>query len=111
MKYALHSTIRDGAVDDYRTHHETIPADLVDVFAEAGISDWSIWRSGNRLFHIVESDDLAASLAIVNASDANDRWQAHIGQFVDEFYGADGEVAFAPLETIWTLQDQIGASA
>lgn len=44
MRIALHSEIRDGAVDDYRSHHARIPDDLATTFARIGIHGWTIWR-------------------------------------------------------------------
>lgn len=106
MRIALHSEIADGAIEQYRTEHATIPADLVAVFAEAGISDWSIYRSGRRLFHLVECEDFDRAMDVVRASEADARWQANIGRFVADFYDTDGNVAFAPLESVWTLAEQ-----
>lgn len=111
MRIALHSTILDGAVDDYRAHHARIPADLRDLFAAAGIHEWTIWRSGRRLFHVIECDDFAAAMATVDAAAANARWQADIGRFVGDFYGPDGEVAFAPIDEVWDLSAQRSADA
>lgn len=106
MRIALHSTIRDGAIEDYRTHHARVPDELRALFARAGIRDWIIWRSGDRLFHLVDCDDFAQAMAVVGSDPANERWQADIGRFVDVFHGPDGEVSFAPLEQVWSLAAQ-----
>ena len=106
MKFALHSEIVDGQIDGYRRNHAQIPEDLLALFAEAGIRDWTIWRSGHRLFHLVECDDFAAAMEVVNASQVNDRWQAEIGTFVAGFHDADGGPGFSPLEEIWDLAAQ-----
>jgi L-rhamnose mutarotase len=106
MRIALHSTIRAGAIGDYRDHHARVPDELVALFDRAGIHDWVIWRSGDRLFHLVDCDDFERAMEVVGADPANDRWQADIGRFVDVFHGADGEEAFAPIEQVWSLDSQ-----
>ncbi|WP_029144622.1 L-rhamnose mutarotase [Microbacterium luticocti] len=108
MRVALHSVIAPGAVDDYRTEHARVPDELAALFERAGIHDWTIWRSGDRLFHLVDCDDWDAAMRVVQGDPADERWQAHIGRFVAGFRGPDGEDAYAPLETVWSLAQQVG---
>lgn len=109
MRIALHSEIREGAVDDYRTHHARIPDDLVDAFSRLGIREWTIWRSGHRLFHLVECDDWDAAMQALRDEPADHAWQADIGRFVEVFRDADGAEGTAPLEQIWDLAAQRSA--
>jgi L-rhamnose mutarotase len=109
MRIALHSTVTPGEVDAYREHHARIPGDLDDLFGRAGITEWVIWRSGDRLFHVVECEDFAEAMRIVDGAPANTAWQADIGRFIAGFRGPDGEDAFTPLEEIWSLTDQRAA--
>jgi L-rhamnose mutarotase len=111
MRIALHSVIADGAVHHYRTHHARVPDELTALFSRAGIRDWVIWRSGDRLFHLVDCDDWDAAMAVVGPDPANARWQADIGRFVAGFRDADGEDEFAPLENVWSLAEQRAAAA
>jgi L-rhamnose mutarotase len=104
---ALHSEIREGAVDAYRDAHTTIPDDLAATFARIGITDWSIWRSGRHLFHLVECDDWDAATTALATDPANAAWQATIGRYVETFRGPDGEEAVAALETVWQLREQL----
>lgn len=110
MLYAFHSTIRVGMIDGYRIEHEVIPEDLARLFAEVGIRDWIIWRSGDRLFHLVDCDDFVASLAKVNVSPVNEKWQRQIGPYVEGFLDRDGHPGFAELERTWALSDQNAAA-
>ncbi|QFG69488.1 L-rhamnose mutarotase [Ornithinimicrobium pratense] len=106
MRIALHSEIREGAIDDYRTHHEVIPDELVATFARIGIQDWTIWRSGRRLFHMVECDDWDTVQEALRHDPADARWQANIGRYVELFRGVDGEEGTSPLEQVWDLRAQ-----
>lgn len=106
MRIAFHSEIRDGAVADYESTHATIPDDLVATFARIGIHDWTIWRSGRRLFHVVDCDDWDAAIAALGDDPANARWQADIGRFVAGFLDGEGRAGMAPIGEVWSLDRQ-----
>ncbi|HEU5222796.1 MAG TPA: L-rhamnose mutarotase [Candidatus Lumbricidophila sp.] len=107
MRLALHSTIKPGHIDDYREHHARIPDDLRAEFDRVGIRDWVIWRSGDRLFHLIDCDaDFAAAIGEVAGTPADAAWQANIGRFVDRFFGPDGTESFGALEQVWSLEGQ-----
>ncbi|PZF81137.1 L-rhamnose mutarotase [Jiangella anatolica] len=114
MRVALHSVLRPGTEADYDREHERIPADLAAAFDRVGIHEWTIWRVGDRLFHLVECDDFDAALRALADDPANERWQARIGRFVDRFVGGTGG-APAPLPEVWDLrrqrQDSSGSSS
>ena len=50
-------------------------------------------------------------MTIVGPDPANERWQADIGRFVEEFRGPDGEIGFAPLGEVWSLTGQRSTGA
>jgi L-rhamnose mutarotase len=114
MRVALHSIVREGHEAGYEEAHATIPADLVESFARVGIHDWTIWRSGRDLFHLVDCDDFAAAMDALDTDEANARWQAFIGPYVDHFEttgdGPEGMI----VGQVWSLsrqQDARGSSA
>ncbi|GAB3384470.1 L-rhamnose mutarotase [Humibacter soli] len=111
MKVALHSTLREGATADYRREHARVPDELRALFDRAGIRDWSIFRSGDRLFHVVDCEDFDAAMTVIRGDDADRRWQEKIGVYVDDFYGPNGEAGYLPLEQIWSLDEQRRADA
>ncbi|MDR1513945.1 MAG: L-rhamnose mutarotase, partial [Propionibacteriaceae bacterium] len=90
MKVALHSVLHEGHEADYDRDHARVPDDLAALFARAGITDWSIWRSGRDLFHVVEcAGDFAEAMAVVGPDEANVAWQEFIGVHVERFVPAD----------------------
>lgn len=111
MRVALHSIIRDGAIEEYCERHARVPDDLEDLFGRAGIHDWTIWRSGDRLFHLVDCDDFTKAMQVIRADPADARWQAYIGEFVEGFRGPDGEDSYAPLDEVWNLAAQNAAGS
>jgi L-rhamnose mutarotase len=83
--------------------HQRIPDDVLDAHRRAGITDWSIWRSGRDLFHLVECDDLPAALRQLDQDPANERWQEFIGTYVDHLVSTpDGPT----LPLVWRMRDQ-----
>jgi len=106
MRIALHSVLRDGHEAAYDAAHAAIPDELAASFARLGIHDWTIWRSGRHLFHLVDCDDFAAAMAALEDDPANQRWQSFITRHVDHFEqlgtGVDGQ----ELPLVWELSQQ-----
>jgi L-rhamnose mutarotase len=109
MQVVLHSRLKPGAEASYERDHLTVPDDLMASFARVGIRNWTIWRSGLELFHLVECDDFAAAMAALAGDPANERWQAFIGPHVEGFAstgdGPEGQV----LGQVWQLAEQRGS--
>lgn len=108
MRVALHSTLRPGHEQAYDAEHAAIPADLAGRFAELGIRDWTIWRTGDRLFHLVECDDFDAAMRALEDDPANLAWQARIGTHVAGFARTSDEPAGMALPRVWSLGEQTG---
>ena len=101
MIIALHSVLHVGAEADYDTRHRSIPDDLAATFERIGIHDWSIWRSGLDLFHLVEVDDYRRMRAYLRDHPANVPWQARMAELLeveDDYSGADDG-----LRLVWRL--------
>jgi L-rhamnose mutarotase len=88
-----------------------VPDELRALFDRAGIRDWTIWRSGDRLFHLVECEDFEEAMRVIRADEADQRWQENIGRFIDGFLGPDGAAGYAPLDQVWRLEEQRAAGA
>lgn len=107
MMIALHSILRDGQESAYEREHATVPGDLLAALRRAGIRDWTIWRSGRHLFHLVDADDFARALEILAEDPADQRWQEHMAAFVDHFEpGRDAKTGELPL--VWNMRAQLG---
>ncbi len=95
---ALRSLLRAGFEERYDAAHARIPDDLFEAHRRAGIHDWTIWRSGRELFHLVECDDLETAFRELAGEPANERWQAFIGEYVEHFDPT-------PLCLVWRMRD------
>ncbi len=103
MIVALHSIIREGREHDYDVEHRVVWPELAELLHDCGIDEWRIWRSGRNLFHLVECANFAASLALLDASPLNQRWQDHINTIVDHFeHGPNGMA----ISEVWSLSSQ-----
>lgn len=108
MKLALHSVLREGQEEAYESEHAAVPPDLLDALQRAGIQDWTIWRSGRHLFHVVETDDFDAAMAQLATDAVNARWQEHMKAFVDHFEEHPDGAAGLGLRHVWTMRQQAG---
>lgn len=110
MIVALHSVLHEGAEEEYDRDHQRIPDDLAELFVRIGIRDWSIWRSGRDLFHLVDCDDWSAANVALRDHPANLAWQRHIGRHVAYFAGQDGGPEGQVLPLVYTFAEQLAAT-
>jgi L-rhamnose mutarotase len=105
-RVALHSVLREGMEAGYERAHVRVPGDLLASLRRSGISDWTIWRSGRNLFHLVECDDFPAAMAALADDPANHRWQTFINDYVDHFETTGDRDADMALAKVWRLTEQ-----
>jgi L-rhamnose mutarotase len=108
MERALHTRLADGAAGAYDQLHARVPDDLAAALREAGVRDWSIWRDGLDVFHLVDVEDYAAMRAHLRDHPANVAWQARVTplQSVPDDYSGDDD----GLPWVWSLAAQLGES-
>lgn len=49
MRIALHTRVRGDRIQEYEQAHTAVPAGLTDAIRAAGVTSWTIWRSGTDL--------------------------------------------------------------
>ena len=101
MRVALHTRVKAGAEEAYDAAHREVPPALVDAIRAAGTSEWTIWRSGRDLFHVIECDDYARLLAELAELPVNVSWQARMAELLDVVH--DYGAADAGLPVVWRL--------
>jgi L-rhamnose mutarotase len=103
MRIALHTKLLPGAEDAYDAAHREVPEELVAAIRAAGAGEWTIWRSGLDLFHVLDCDDYQSLLAALARLPVNVSWQARMAtlQAVVHDYSAAG--ADAGLPVVWHL--------
>ncbi|MFF9542564.1 L-rhamnose mutarotase [Streptomyces albidoflavus] len=103
MRVALHTRVRPDRVEEYEAAHREVPPELVTAIREAGVSEWTIWRSGTDLFHLLEVEDYARTLAALERLPVNIAWQARMAELLEVVHDYSGEGADASLPAVWQL--------
>jgi L-rhamnose mutarotase len=100
--------VRPERLAEYRQRHAAVWPEMLRALREAGWHDYSLFlHSDGTLVGYFLTEDLAASLAAMDRTDANRRWQAEMAPF---FAGLDGDrpdQGFEVLEEIFNLDDQL----
>jgi L-rhamnose mutarotase len=103
VRVALHTRAKADRIDDYEAAHREVPEELVAAIKAGGAHEWTIWRSGADLFHLLECDDYAALLASLEQLPVNVVWQARMAELLDVGHDYSAEGSAAGLPVIWEL--------
>ena len=103
MRVALHTRVRADRIGDYEQAHSEVPGELADAIRAAGVTSWTIWRSGTELFHLIECDDYAAMLAALAPLPVNVAWQARMAELLETAHDYSAHGASAALPVVWQL--------
>ena len=76
MRVALHTRLKPGREEEYEAAHREVPRDLVAAIRAAGAREWTIWRDGLDLFHVIDCDNYERLLAALADLPVNVAWQA-----------------------------------
>jgi L-rhamnose mutarotase len=103
MKVALHTRVRADRIEEYEAAHREVPPELLAAIRAAGVRDWTIWRSGVELFHVVDCVDYAAVLAALKDLPVNIAWQARMAGYLDVIHDYSAAGAELTLPVVWQL--------
>ncbi len=103
MRVALHTRVRADRIEEYEAAHRAVPTALTAAIRAAGVSSWTIWRSGTELFHLVDCEDYGRLLAELEQLPVNIAWQARMGELLDMVHDYSTEGASAGLPAVWSL--------
>jgi L-rhamnose mutarotase len=74
--------VRPERMDEYRERHARVWPEMLAALRAAGWSNYSIFGAEEGLLvGYLETDDYAAALAAMAATDVNARWQAEMAGF------------------------------
>jgi L-rhamnose mutarotase len=103
MRVALHTRVRGDRIEEYEQMHMAVPAELTDAIRSAGVTRWTIWRSGTDLFHVIDCADYAVMLSALNANPVNAEWQARMAELLDTPHDYSAAGGDAVLPVVWQL--------
>lgn len=101
QRVAMHTRLQAGKEAEYERVHATIPADLEAALRDAGVRQYSIWRDGQDLFHLIEVDDLEEMNRRLQGRPAQIAWQERIDALLDNPVPAAERPA---LRLVWELE-------
>jgi L-rhamnose mutarotase len=103
MRVALHTRVRADRIGEYEAAHREVPPELLAAIRAAGVRDWTIWRSGVELFHVVDCDDYASVLTALKDLPVNIAWQARMAGYLDVIHDYSAAGAELTLPVVWQL--------
>ena len=103
MRVALRTRVREDRIGEYERAHDAVPPGLTAAIRAAGVTGWTIWRSGGDLFHVIDCADYAAMLAALNADPVNVEWQARMAELLESPHDYSAAGGGAALPVVWQL--------
>jgi L-rhamnose mutarotase len=96
--------VRPDRADEYRARHAEVWPEMLDALRDTGWRNYSIFlRLDGLLVGYLECEDFPASVAAMNATDVNARWQAEMAPFFELEPGVAPDAAMTPLAEIFHL--------
>src|SRR4051812_12389327 len=100
--FVLH--VRPDRLDEYRAGHAAVWPGMLDALRETGWRNYSLFLRGDGLLiGYLETHDLAAALAGMEARDVNARWQSEMAPFFELPDGSRPDTGFVRLDEIFHL--------
>ena len=89
---------------EYRTRHEHVWPEMLAALTATGWTNYSLFlRPDGLLVGYLETEDFAAALAGMAATEVNARWQAGMARFFEGLDGGAADAAMAPLQEVFHL--------
>ena len=98
-----------GLIAEYIRLHEQIWPEITASIRDAGITSMEIWRTGNRLTMVMDTDEKfdAAAKAVADASNPKvAEWEALMWRFQQPLPWADPGQKWVPMDKIFDLSQQ-----
>ena len=111
-RHCLALDLHDDAtlIAEYCRQHERIWPEIAASIRDAGIVDMEIWRVGNRLFMVMETDARfdAAAKAIADANNPKvQEWEALMWRFQQPLPWAKAGEKWMAMDRIFDLRSQL----
>jgi L-rhamnose mutarotase len=109
-RYCFQLQVEPTRLADYKRRHAAVWPEMLDALDRTGWRNYSLFaRPDGLLIGYVESDDLSASQAAMDATDVNARWQAEMQDFFADL-DVPPDQGFLLLEEVFNLGDQLAAT-
>lgn len=99
--------VRPDRLAEYRERHARVWPEMLQALHDAGWHDYSLFlHEDGTLIGYFRTEDLEASLAAMERTDVNRRWQAEMAPFFENLDGRRPDQGFEVLEEIFNLDEQ-----
>ncbi|MCF3129685.1 L-rhamnose mutarotase [Streptomyces olivochromogenes] len=96
--------VRADRLDEYRERHAAVWPELCAELSATGWHNYSLFlREDGLLVGYLETEDFAAALSGMEATDVNARWQAEMAPFFESPDGDRPDRAMKPLTEVFHL--------
>ena len=104
--------VRPDRLEEYRRRHAAVWPEMLKALHDAGWHDYSLFLSDDGLLvGYFLTENLDASIAAMQDTDVNRRWQAEMAPFFEELPGGRPDTSMRVLDEVFNLDDQLkGAS-
>lgn len=104
-KFCLACDLKDDdrLIEAYDTYHRDVWPEIQDSLSESGINTMEIYRTGNRLFMIIEVTDefsFEKKAAMDLANPIVQKWESLMSQFQQE-------ISWSPENVKWVLMERV----
>lgn len=101
--------VKPERVAEYAQRHANVWPDMLEALRDTGWGNYSLFlRPDGLLIGYLETDDIAAAQAGMNATEVNARWQAEMAEFFVDL-DVPPDQGFLQLTEVFNLDDQLSA--
>lgn len=102
--------VRPERMTEYAERHDAVWPEMLRALHETGWHNYSLFlRDDGLLVGYVETPDIDAARAGMDATDVNARWQAEMAPFFEDL-DLPPDQAFLQLREVFHLEDQLAAA-
>lgn len=80
--YASRFRLKTGMQSEYKRRHDEIWQEMLSLMKESGISNYSIWNSGEDLFQCFEVQDMEQCRRALAASEVKKKWDDYMKDII-----------------------------
>ncbi|MER5308550.1 L-rhamnose mutarotase [Streptomyces sp. NPDC002773] len=96
--------VRQDRLAEYRERHAAVWPEMLDALSASGWHNYSLFLGEDGLLvGYLETEDFAAAVAAMEATEVNARWQAEMADFFEALDGQRPDEAMRPLTEVFHL--------
>ncbi|MBW8706077.1 L-rhamnose mutarotase [Streptomyces sp. MBT84] len=96
--------VRGDRIAEYRERHAAVWSEMLAALSATGWRNYSLFlRDDGLLVGYLETEDFAAAVAGMEATEVNARWQAGMAPYFESLDGARPDEAMKPLSEVFHL--------